>query len=226
MEKTIVASLPEIPFKGSFKILVSIIVLHPSANVDDPIDSRGDSSDSEGAVGFVDVSEVHPIIFDGRELDGVHSKLLCDIYPAKETNMCSQNQAKTLREEIAEAKAAEQRAATVLSEALRREEAKLSEAAWAADTLRADEIIATIREKVLAPDRANWKSLMILTESQVFVPGTHNDNDILLRDGAAKLVRDYCRDNGIEVKVSAERRDGQYSISSATGNYIMSIRVK
>lgn len=133
--------------------------------------------------------------------------------------------AKSLREEIAEVIAAEQQAAARIAEQHRQEEEKLREEAHKLETLMAQEVIATIREKVLAPDRANWKPLMKLSESQVFVPDTHNDNDILLIDGAAKLVRDYCRENGVEVKIAAERRDGQYSISSATGIYIMSIRV-
>ena len=140
--------------------------------------------------------------------------------------MNSNNPNKTLRQEIAEVIVAEQRVAAELAEQQRTAEDQSRMEQHLADTVRAEPIIATIREKVLAPDRANWKELMTLTESQVFVPDTHSDRDILLVDGAAKQVRDYCRDNEIMVRIVPERRDGQYSITSSTGNYIMSICVK
>ncbi len=140
--------------------------------------------------------------------------------------MNSNNPNKTLRQEIAEVIAAEKKVAAELAEQQRRAEDQSRMEQDLADTVRAEPIIATIREKVLAPDRANWKELMILTKSQVFVPDTHSDSDILLVDGAAKLVRDYCRDNEIMVRIVPERRDGQYSITSSTGRYIMSICVK
>ncbi|MCC7531814.1 MAG: hypothetical protein IT342_25145 [Candidatus Melainabacteria bacterium] len=123
MEKTITASLPEMPFKGSFKILVTFTVLYPAAKADDPIDSSGNFSDSQGSIGLVDVSEVKPLIFDESLLDGPHSKLLCDIFSIKDTIMNSQNPAKTLREEIAEVIAAEQQEAVELAEKQRQEEA-------------------------------------------------------------------------------------------------------
>jgi phosphosulfolactate phosphohydrolase-like enzyme len=140
--------------------------------------------------------------------------------------MNTYNPNKTLRQEIAEVIAAEKKVAAELAEQQRTAEDQSRIEQHLADTVRAEAIIATIREKVLAPDRANWKELMTLTESQVFVPDTHSDSDILLFDGAAKQVRDYCRDNEIMVRIVPERRDGQYSITSSTGNYIMSICVK
>ncbi len=70
--------MPE-TFKRSFKIKFTFSVLHPAAKADDPIDSKGDSNDSEGVVGLVDVSEVQPLIFDTRVVDKMPNKLLCDI---------------------------------------------------------------------------------------------------------------------------------------------------
>lgn len=144
----------------------------------------------------------------------------------KETSMNGKTSEKTLRDEIAEVIAAEKQAAAVLAEQKRLEEQKQEDEARIPETIKAQEIIAGIREMVLASDRANWKPLMTLSESEVFIPTNYNNSDIMLVREAARQVRDYCRENGIEVRIVPERADEFYSISSTTGVYFMKIRVK
>jgi hypothetical protein len=124
---------------------------------------------------------------------------------------------KTLQEELSERMAAERREAR----AVQTLQAEQNQAKWdaehAAETQRAERVIAKVREAILAPTRSTWKRVMTLELDEVIKPGAgytcfapypHTPwhpyrCQVAKNADAAQQVLNYCRDNRISVRLVA-----------------------